>query len=113
MNNVVKLQRRTEYRAVTATQVLAALLGCATLLIELAVYFIEYSVYAIKLFLKTDTAKGIAVFYRRYVRIWIYSTITCAVLANFGSARLGLTCVSLCVPTCIVYTLLSKLPRAE
>lgn len=113
MNNVVRLQRKNVYNNVTPSQAISTLLNTASLLLELALYAVEYFIYAVKTFLRTDTAKGLLIFYRRYVRIWIYSFAACIALANFGGAKLGLTCASICVPTCILYTTLSKLPRAD
>lgn len=113
MNNVVRLQRKNVYNSVTPSQAISALLNGVSLLLELALYAVGYFMYAVKAFLRTDMTKGLLIFYRRYVRIWVYSFAVCIALANLGGAKLGLTCVSVCVPACILYTMLSKLPRAD
>lgn len=113
MNNVVKLQRNNVYNSITPAQAISALLNGVMLLIEFVLYAVGYFMYAVKTLLKTDTVKGLLIFYRRYVRVWAYSLVACIALVNFGSAKLGLTCVSICLPMCIVYTMLSKLPRAD
>ncbi len=113
MNNAIKLKScEREYR-VDVKELLRDVFSTVLLLAEFAIYGIMYAIYEIKTCLRTDTAKGVAVFYKRFVRIWLYSFLLCAMAFNYGTFAIGLVCVSISVPVCTICTLLAGLPKIE
>ncbi len=107
MNNAIKLTtvRRYAEHTSSAMSVLKkigkAAIGFYTLFC-LAVYACGYAMYELNKFLNSDTAKGMLVFYRLYVRMWIYAVAGYAVTVGLFGIEAGIILLSLAIPVVLI-----------
>ncbi len=114
MNNAIKLStihytQRSENTAVFNKIVKAVYKSAVAFytLFCLAVYAVEYTAYEIKRFCCSDTAKGLVLFYKLYLRMWVHAILTFAtVTVLFGMVGLIVT-LSLAIPAVLMMIMLS------
>ncbi len=112
MNNVIRINthgytQQTATLSSLFTTLSKAAVGFYTAFC-FAVYAVGYFMHSVCKFLRSDTALGMMLFYKLYLRMWVRTVSLCVVTVVVFGIEAGIVALSLCIPVILILLMVSK-----